>query len=251
MLACASESWGGYPFRFEFDCSSPVVSLASGLQVNSGNVLVVALAYNPSHLIALIDGPTAIDGLRGERRQFTHGRITASLRVQGGGEATASVELPGFSAEGVGSWNLIVAHARTAPEASIDIAMTANGLHIDTEADEDLVIDEGVLTGRIDATRVLDIEKVDLRRNQTSYSGKGTIGLDASRRLDGKLSTETNDLMGLLDILEPHLKMTDQERANLRMLMGLLGQTAKFDLAARDGALFVGPLKVTDLLPLY
>ena len=42
-LACAEEGWGGYPFHFEFSCTSPRLTLEDKGEAKSGKLLLVAL----------------------------------------------------------------------------------------------------------------------------------------------------------------------------------------------------------------
>ena len=84
-----------------------------------------------------------------------------------------------------------------------------------------------------------------------NYSGSGSVGLDNVNRLSGKLDTQTNDLDGLLTILSPHLQLTEDKKAGLRAMLGLLGNEARAPLIAKDGILYLGPFKLTELQPLY
>ena len=47
------------------------------------------------------------------------------------------------------------------------------------------------------------------------------------------------------------LNLTDQQKKNFRMVLGLLGNAPKITITAQNGQLFVGPFKVRDLPPLY
>lgn len=250
-LSCAAEGWGGYPFRFEFDCRTPEVSVDPETAASFQRLQLVALAYKPWHVLALADGPTLVRTSREPGRLFVHDRITASLRIEGADRLSASVEVPHLRSDGFGSWAAGLAHVRTAADDAFDLAVTIKGLRIDTAADTDLVIDDGSLLGQLDPSQGLTIENIDLRRGTVAYRGSGIVSLDRARRLEGRIATETNDLPGLMDILEPHLILNDQQRGNLRLLLGLFGTSARFDLTAQDGAFHVGPLKVADLLPLY
>ena len=49
----------------------------------------------------------------------------------------------------------------------------------------------------------------------------------------------------------PHLDLSDGQLANLRTMLGLLGNAAKAPIIAKDGVLYLGPFKVADLRPLY
>ena len=63
-LTCARETWGGFPFRFEFQCETAKLQFIHDTQtynVQTTKILAIAQAYNPLHVILLVDGPTSID----------------------------------------------------------------------------------------------------------------------------------------------------------------------------------------------
>src|SRR5690348_755451 len=73
-LACREETWGGYPFRFEFHCEAPVLVLARGVKVASSSMRAVTMAYNPWHVLILIAGPTTLDMPTLGQTSVQHGR---------------------------------------------------------------------------------------------------------------------------------------------------------------------------------
>lgn len=250
-LACREESWGGYPFRFEYLCDSAEISKGTEISARSGTLRLVALAYKPWHVLALLDGPTLFAARGSPVQEVVHDRILASLRFGDDRNWTVSVEIPQSDTTGWASWDEMNVHVRTAPQGAHDVAVSVKGLLIVTEAAEPLRIDEGVLRGTLDASYRLAVERIDLRHRGIACRGTGELSLDSGHRPQGRLATETNDLPGLMNLLEPHLSLNDRQRGNLRMLAGLMGQTARIDLVAQDGAFFVGPLKVAELVPLY
>jgi hypothetical protein len=114
-----------------------------------------------------------------------------------------------------------------------------------------LMVAAGSLLGTLRLDGVLAVSNIELQEGPTIYKGKGEVRLDTAHRIAGQLATETNDFDGLMRILEPHLEMTPDQFAGLKAMMGLLGQNSKATLIAQDGALYIGPFKVADLLPLY
>src|SRR5690242_20688488 len=50
-LSCNTESWAGYPFRFEYQCSGFTVTQQGRLAVSGSQLIAVAQAYNPWHVI--------------------------------------------------------------------------------------------------------------------------------------------------------------------------------------------------------
>src|SRR5512143_1844699 len=82
-LACDGEDWGGYPFRFEFKCGRPILTLGDGTTIGGTALLSIAQAYNPLHVITLIDGPT-IAVRPGDRTfVFNHDRAIVSTILKG------------------------------------------------------------------------------------------------------------------------------------------------------------------------
>jgi len=250
-LACSDETWGGYPFRFEFACSHPRATVEGDEKMSSAELSAVALAYNPWHVILLLDGPTNLRRADGRTTKLTHSRIAGSIKLEDNRIASASFEIPGASAAGLFTVRGILFHWRQQAKRPLDIALSFDNLALRTTSDEDLAIGHGELIGNIAADRRLNVENLELSSGTVRYWGAGHVEVDEAGRISGQLSTETNNLNGLLDIIEPVLLMSDQQEANFRLALGLLGQNAKADVLARDGKLFIGPFKVADLVPLY
>ena len=95
------------------------------------------------------------------------------------------------------------------------------------------------------------IDKFELQQGQLRYWGSGTLALDPSRRISGQIDTETNDIKALLGVVGPHLDLSDGQMANLRTMLGLLGNAAKASIIAKEGVLYLGPFKIAELKPLY
>ena len=250
-LACESEDWGGYPFRFEFSCGKPLVQIPGERSAQSSALLIVGQAYNPMHVIALVDGPTSVHPRSGAPVEFTHNRGVASLVFAGG-------ELPRISAE---VSNLAAVNQFSAKDAQIHIRPTGDGgaeFAIAVEAGElnspdkpPLRLENGQVLARLKPNRDVEIQSVTVQQGAQKISATGTLRLDSEHRIAGIVTAETNDLNGLIAALDPHLSLSDRERAAIQTLLGLLGKEGKADIIAKDGELFVGPVKVGDLTPLY
>ncbi|MBI2718713.1 MAG: DUF2125 domain-containing protein [Rhizobiales bacterium] len=250
-LACASESWGGYPFRFEFSCKEPRLTLPGGRSVAATAVLAVAQAYNPTHVILLIDGPTlARDPAQGDIA-IGHGRAIVSLRIISAGGVEASAEVPDVNIPKLGSAGMLRAFARPAKSGATDVAITADNLIVTPPGKPPLAADKAQLVGRLTSSFYLEISDISASKGDLKVWGKGGLAVDPSHRLEGKLTTETNDLNSLFALIDPLLDMTGEQRATLKMVLGLLGKQARTEVTARNGELFVGPMKVGDLLPVF
>jgi hypothetical protein len=63
IYECERRTFGGFPFRFEVNCSNPNAELRAGggeLTLRGANIVVVAQVYRPTHLIAECKGPVTV-----------------------------------------------------------------------------------------------------------------------------------------------------------------------------------------------
>lgn len=100
-LDCASEDWGGYPFRFEFTCDKPVVTDKALGVLSSGRLRAVAMAYNPWHVLLLVDGPTIFTPAGRPPLTLDHHTILTSLQFADGAsdpEVSVEISMPTWSA---------------------------------------------------------------------------------------------------------------------------------------------------------
>ena len=250
-LRCGRETWGGYPFRFEFHCASPVLTYKDRLAASSGNLLAVALAYKPWQVVALIDGPTTATGWGLLPTRASHRRIIASVTFGQDKQPRVSADVPQLAIAGLLTVDRIVLDTRPEANGATGVASSFVKLNYRPGDRPQLVIGRGELVGTITGAKFLHVEKIELSRGTVRYWGTGDVTIDTGNRLAGKLSTETNDFDGLLAILEPHLDIPDRQKAGLRGVLGLIGNEAKADIIASDGHLFIGPFKIADLMPLY
>lgn len=250
-LACTDEGWGGFPFHFEFTCTSPVLTLENQAEVRSRSVLLTALAYAPWQVVALIDGPSTVTGSQVMPTTAEHQRAIAAVTFDRDWKPKISAELPALTVERWGSAGKIMFHARPSAGSGVDVALSVEKTNYQPEGRPPLLIDRGDLLGSLSPEKVLTIDSIVLEQGKVRYWGSGTVELDDAHRLKGKIATQTNDLDGLLAILGPHLDMAEDQKAGLRAMLGLLGNEAKAPLIAQDGILYLGPFKIAELLPLY
>lgn len=251
-LDCSEERWGGFPFRFEFTCADPLLTDAAAGTAQSARLRAVAMAYNPWHLLLLVDGPTRLSRIDRTALTLNHEGILASLRFRD--QTTppdVSVEIPKLHIVGWYTADDVLIHTRPEADGGMGLALSASKSNYQPEGRPPLTVAAGSLVGTLRPDGVLAVSNVELQEGPTVYKGQGEVRLDAAHRIAGQLATETNDFDGLMRILEPHLEMTPDQFAGLKTMMGLLGQNSKANLVAQDGALYIGPFKVADLLPLY
>ena len=250
-LACTEEGWGGYPFHFEFSCSSPVVTAAGQAELRSQRLLLVALAYAPWQVAALIDGPTTVTAAGAMPTEITHQRALAAVTFDKAWQPWFSLEVPALSVGTLGTAEKLTIFTRPAAAGGTDVAVDATRVSYTPEGKPPVGIDSGSLRGTLQNGQSFKVDKVELTQGTLRYWGSGLLALDPQHRLSGQLDTETNDSKALLAIAGPQLGLPEGKLGNLRTVLGLLGNGAKVPIIARDGALFVGPFQVAELKPLY
>ena len=249
-LACTEEDWGGFPFHFEFSCESPVVTYESVLEIKSEKLLLTALAYAPWQVVALLDGPTTLAGERLLPTKVTHQRAIAAITLGRDGNSKLSAELPDLMIPEQGRIGKLMIHTRPSAKGGTDIALSVTDVNYRPMGKPPLAVAQGDIITTLLPNDSLEVETFMLEQGQVRYWGKGTVKLDSEHRPEGKLDTETNDLTGLLNLLEPHLPISNEQKSYLRTMLGLLGKESKAPLIAKDGALYLGPFKITDLQPI-
>lgn len=250
-LICTEEKWGGYPFHFEVSCSSPILAQGGRAELRSGNLLLVALAYAPWQVVALLDGPTTLTAPGLSPARINHERALVAVTLDKSGQPSFSAEMRAVSADGIGKADKLMLFTRPAAGGGTDIAVDAVNVVYLAEGKPPLEVDEAKLQGALTNNRTFELEKLELIRGPLRYWGKGTLALDGQNRLTGQIETETNDIKGLLAVAGPQLGLSDDKLANLRTVLGLLGNGAKAPVIAKDGVLYLGPFQITELRPLY
>lgn len=250
-LACTEESWGGYPFHFEYACRSPILRQEEKAELRSADLLLVALAYAPWQVAALLDGPTTIAAEGIVPTRIEHERALAAVTFGKEGQTSVSAEMPAVSVPSLGGAGKLMLHTRPSSGGGTDVAVTLTKLSYAPPGKPPIAVDDGSLLGTLATDGTFRIDSFELKQGQLRYWGSGTLSLDPSRRIAGQVDTETNDIKALLAMVGPHLDLSDGQLANLRTMLGLLGNAAKAPIIAKDGVLYLGPFKVADLRPLY
>lgn len=249
-LQCGAESWGGFPFRFDVTCSDATVRIA-GAKLQLATLRAVAQAYNPWHIVILAEGAARATLRDGRSWTSTHERAVASLRFGSAGTPRISVDIAGLHVGELLRSDTLQLHMRTEADQSRAFAVSARGVELTRPHHPPLPIASLEATATLSTGNLLTIQDIALTQDTVTYTGRGAIELDGQNRLSGTLHTETNDLEGLLALIEPQLEIDEEQRLGLRALLGLLGQSAKADIVAKQGELYIGPFKAANLLPLY
>ena len=250
-LSCTQEGWGGYPFHLEYTCRSPAAIVEGEGELRSTNLLLVALAYAPWQVVALVDGPTTVSLQGTPPIEVNHERILAAVTFKSGTKPSVSLELPVLSVPGLGRLKELVLYTRPLGTKDVELALRVTNLEYQSPGHPPFTLDIGSLRGTIQLDRTITVQEFDLQQGTLRYWGAGTLSLDSEHRISGKIDTETNDISSLLAFLAPHLNLSGAQIANLKTMLGLLGNAAKAPLIARDGILYLGPLKIAELEPIY
>lgn len=250
-LACVEESWGGYPFHFEFSCTSPSLTQADTTQLRSSNLLMVALAYAPWQIAALVDGPSKLSAPGLKPVEIQHQRALGAVTFDKAGLPSFSADLPAAAVADLGRVDKLMVFTRPAADDATEIAVQGNGITYAPAGMAPVTVDAASLQGTLQAGPSFKLAKFEMNQGALRYWGSGTMALDSQRRLAGQIDTETNDIKGLLGQAGPWLGLSDSKLANLRTMLGLLGNNAKIPIIAKDGLLYLGPFQIADLQPLY
>ena len=250
-LACTQESWGGYPFHFEFSCSSPILTYAGKAELRSANLLLVALAYAPWQVAALVDGPTQITPPGEMPIEVTHQRALATVTFDGNWQPAFSADVPALQVGSMARAGKLMLFTRPSASGGTDVAIEASQIGWSPDGKPPVTIDQGSVLGTLADTGSFKLDKFDLKQGELRYWGSGTLSLDEQHRITGQIDTETNDVQKLLSVAGPQLGLSESKLANLRTMLGLLGSDAKAPIIAKDGVLYLGPFQVAELKPVY
>lgn len=263
-LDCKALNWGGFPFRFERDCIEPRFTI-EGAEAQAKRLLLVIQAYMPNRAIVLIDGPVTTNaGLTIE-----HERATASARYSGERAWQASLELPKLKASPFGSADHLLLSARDTGGEKLDVALDAKTADLLLGPGTMLKVDEAQLTATVPRAAIgrdilrrlarsagkIGIDTLRLRKGELVMTAKGEIGLDPAGHVNGHLVTTSNRLDLLIAEFKQNFGLSEKDASALTTMIGLLqpGKTTDItlDLIAKDGKLYWGPVKLTDLPPVF
>ena len=291
VYACGTENFAGFPFRFEFLCDNASAVLKSAqppVELKTRKIHVAAQIYQPTLLISEFEGPLAVaepgrppdlianwklaqSSVRGtpqapnrvslsfddptlERRNPTqqllrakhlelHGRIVEGS-VTNRPVIEAALRAERLSAPAAGP--LAVAPI----DASIDVLL--RGLTDFSPKDWPARFREiQAAGGRI------EIVKARVSQGETLAVGSGALSLNARGALDGQI----NLVVAGLDAFINTAMAARRQQAGLGITLGLslLGGTTSVEgrpavalpLRVTDGAIFLGPLPLGQIPPLF
>jgi len=249
-LACAKETWGGYPFRFEFTCQTPLISFPKGASVALSSFAVIAQAYDPMHAVMLADGPTTVTEPNGTAHLIRHGQALASIVASLNELPRITAEIPDVSTDDGLAIAMLHAASRPADGGNIDIAVIGEKLVFTQAGKPTLKADESQLLGLFEPQgNRLAISDLHATSGSLKVWGTGNAGIDGARMADGTLNLQTNDPQGLLALVEPYEALTPKQKDGILAFLMVMGN--RVQVTAKAGKLYVGPVGVADLKPLF
>jgi hypothetical protein len=290
---CADRSIGGFPSRVEVTCAS-IILRRGALTATTGRVDAVAQIYRPRHVIVQAAGPLRVE----EDGRVVEGRwrqLDASVRTGEEGLRQLSAIMQGADWRVTGATpepvtanaDRLEVHARPSPsrtDESVDLVARASraavplldtalgspdpaNLELQARASQGLRLGAEPLGPQLERWReaggALDVVLLTLAKGTGRLEAKGRLGLDAERRVEGRLDASA---LGLETALRPLLG--GDSRASLAAgLLGALGRGTQRPpaegapsglqplppLRFEGGRVFFGPIPVPGvrLTPLY
>lgn len=290
-LTCGSESRGGYPFRLRFACSRAKARGADGSLASAGRIEALARAWDPDHVIFLVEAPLRFKPLGAPPWKITHAPAAGSLVMRRryiratlvadhlvidsptGATLTAkrldvSLHMPAKARD---------AKAVEAPSANVTIAadiidLAAPGLkpmRVD-------VLNAETTLSRLPLHRLwpadwraaaraaaaaaseLTIDRLTATADAVDVSATGKLSITRKGLPSGRISMQFNDIRRLFSRLAAHGVMAPKAAEAAAGLMILLtttgapkGKPHPVDMAFRDGSIFWGPYRLVTAGPLF
>ena len=277
---CDKRELAGFPFRIELSCEKITLSIPqTGESYQFGRTIAVAQIYQPDLAIIEIGGPLVARSQQSEPVTATWQLARGSIRFQGRDlpervsfEADSITIMHGENGQPPGRISHAelhaLRHAETfAQERAYDLAVNISGL---SEPALDAVLNrpdvmnitfDALLTQlmppvkesmqeRIETWRknngVLRVRTFSVERGDVYLNLAGDLGLDQAKRPQFQIDLKVKGL-------DQIMRATGQKPE----LLGLLGGKRaaqgdmNFTLRSKDGQIFLGPLMLGKLAPLY
>ena len=272
-LACAEKIWGGYPFRVEFQCKAPKLTVpgaAGEASFGASELNVVMQAWNFTHVIGLLDGPTSAELPGLVPLEVDHKRIAASLHVRSSTSVAAGLELPEAEIAGRFSLKAMTVNAEagrggTARLTAAAEAMTVtlpNGRYLTLKQlgliaslPADVLMARDPLRYAAETGALITLERFDFAGAGFNLSLNGTATLDAQGLINGKLSATTADIDKLLAALEPALGVPAEQLSMARAAIMLTNANrtgaVTVNVVAERGQIKLGFFPIAAIKPLF
>ena len=266
--SCANRSMAGFPFRIELRCDGLALVTTQGQpkSLSIGGFLAIAQMYQPSLVIVETSGPLAVTFVNGQSfsAQWTSMRSSLHFETPSRADRVAWVA-EGLSFEGgapslSGRLGHTEFHLRKIPVETgegmdLEIAFSASGATLrdlppPASADLHFIVKKGKILAdkpslagleewRVAAGEIA-IDQWDMKRGEQTFNLTGTLSIDDTHRLAGKVDFAAS---GLGDLMK---------QFNLAPGgMSLGNGSIKLPLQFSKGRVLLGPLKIGDLPVLY
>ena len=257
-IQCGQETWGGFPFRIEVRCSPGHIE-KNGEGITFTELTIMAQIYNPKHVLAVNDGQTILATKQGEHI-FTHEGAIGSLILTENGHLQADVSFTKLASEHLTATSFEL-HSRKRNEVMEIAASIQEARLYDHDIDAEIIgaispMPSGMrLSDFAAAQSTLTIDHLRMGLDGAEFNGNGNGSLLQDGKPDARLSGRIQNLQAIIEkLLDARLLQPDQAQG-AQFLFGLMGANSekgmKIDLVARDGWLWLGPLKVTKIDPLF
>ena len=274
-LDCADRHFGGFPFRFSFECDKPALAVNKpdqSLAATSGNLKVFVQAWNPRHAIALLQGPTFVSSQSGGRRQeISHGIARASLRVSSGNAGEFVLDVPDIDVKDHGRAAKLIASARSEDGRKVEGAVAIDGLTALLPRDgQPMLLDRVDLMGEApmsllmaadparrsaESGETITITRLSATIGALTVSSHGTLGIDAEGYPAGVVDANASDIDRLFGELVKLGVLKEKDAANARTMALLLNggkaEDAAMKFVAKGGGLYWGLVKLAELKPVF
>lgn len=272
-LTCAEKTWGGYPFRVEFQCKAPKLTVpgaAGEASFGASDLNLVMQAWNFTHVIGLLDGPTAAEVPGLNPLEVSHKRVAASLHVRGSTAVEAGLELPEAEVAGRFSVKAMTVNAKVGLGGTARLTAAAEAMTLTLPNGRYLALKQlgliasvpaGVLTARdplryaAETGAMITLERFDFTGAGFNLTLHGAASLDAEGLINGKLSATTADIDRLLAALEPALGVPAEQLSMARAAIMLTNANrtgaVTVNVVAERGQIKLGFFPIAVLKPLY
>lgn len=289
--ACGTQTIGGFPFRIEVACDRASAVFRGSqppLELKAANIHVAAQIYQPNLLISEYTGPLTV-GESGRPASMTMNWSLAQSSVRGTPAApervSFTVDAPVVDRTNPAAPILrakrIEVHGRIAEGSATDRPVIDLVLHLEqltapvagplaaVPIDADV---SGTLRGLKDfspkpwparfreiqaAGGRIDIAQARVKQGETLALGSGSLTINPQGRLDGQINLAAAGIESFINAVAA----ATQQRTGIGFTLGLglLGGNAKVEgrpaialpLRVSDGAIYLGPLKVGEIPPLF
>jgi len=290
-LTCGSESHGGYPFRLSFSCNQASARGADGSRAGAERIEALARAWDPGHIVFLIDAPLSFRRAHGDPWKITHAPAIASLvmrRRHMNAALTAEhlvIDAPGgatFTAQRVDVNMRVPAESPAADPIeppSADIAITADTIDVAAPGLRPVRADAlqaAATFSRLPLARpwpadvraaaraaaasaaTLTINRLTASADAVDVSASGKLEITPKGLPSGRISMHFNDIGLLFSRLAAHGVLAPKAAEAAAGLMVLLttagtqgGKPRPVDLVFKHGSIFWGPFRLASHGPLF